>query len=118
MHKNDSVRLRHMLDAARNAVMLTRGRTRPELDAELTLSLSLVRLLEIIGEAARAVTLELREEHAEIPWPKITSMRNRLIHGYWNVNLDVVWETVQDDLPSLIARLETILQQEPEATCQ
>ena len=83
------------------------------MDAELTLNLSLVRLLEIVGEAARAVTPEFRAEHPEILWPKVMSMRNRLIHGYWNVNLDIVWETVQDDLPLLIARLERLLNEEP-----
>ena len=71
------------------------------------LNLSLVRLLEIIGEAARGISPELREAHPEIEWQKLTGMRDRLIHGYFDVNLDVVWRTVREDLPGLLERLET-----------
>jgi uncharacterized protein with HEPN domain len=73
------------------------------------LSLSLVRLLEIIGEASRGISEEIRLAHPEIAWKKMTGMRDRLIHGYFDVNLDVVWETVTQDLPPLIAQLEKLL---------
>ena len=73
------------------------------------LSLALVRLLEIIGEAAKGVSEELRQQYPEIPWKQIAGTRDRLIHGYFDVDLDIIWSIVADDLPILIAGLEMIL---------
>jgi uncharacterized protein with HEPN domain len=98
-----------MLDAAREAVAFADGCTREDLDAGRMLSLSLVRLLEIIGEAARGVSAQFREAHPDLPWKSMTGMRDRLIHGYFDVNLDVVWQTVTEDLPLLIAQLGKIV---------
>jgi uncharacterized protein with HEPN domain len=107
--KNDLVRLRHVLDAAREAMAFTRGNSRADLDSDRKPCLSLVRLLEIIGEAARGVSSVCQEAHPGIPWSKMIGMRDRLIHGYFDVNLDVVWNTVSQDLPSLVANLENVL---------
>src|SRR4030042_1350508 len=112
MDKNDETRLRHILDAVREAVAFSEGRSRSDLDKNRMLSLSLVRLLEIIGEASRGISEEIRLAHLEIAWKKMTGMRDRLIHGYFDVNLDVVWETVTQDLPPLIAQLEKLLASE------
>jgi len=109
MPKDDPVRLRHVLDAAREAVAFSQGRLREDLDTDRMLNLSLVRLLEVVGEAARGVSSIFREAHPEIAWKKMAGMRDRLIHGYYEVNLDVVWETVTEDLPPLIAQLEKIV---------
>jgi len=109
MLKSDLVRLRHILDAAREAIDFCHGRDREELHGNRMLSLSLVRLLEIIGEAARGVSEECRRDHPHIAWKSMGGMRNRLIHGYFDVNLEIVWETVTKDLPPLLARLEAIL---------
>jgi uncharacterized protein with HEPN domain len=73
------------------------------------LSLSLVRLLEIIGEAARGISGPFRTAHPEVAWNKMVGMRDRLIHGYFDVNLDIVWETTAQDLPDLIAQVERIV---------
>lgn len=73
------------------------------------LSLALIRLLEIIGQAAKGVSLEYRMNHPNIAWKNMTGMRDRLIHGYFDVDLDIVWETVTKDLPPLIAQLEPLL---------
>jgi len=73
-----------------------------------------MRPLEIIGEAARRVSQETRDAHAEIPWEQMIGMRNRLIHEYFRVNLATVWETVQNDLPSLIALVEPLVPPENE----
>jgi uncharacterized protein with HEPN domain len=73
------------------------------------LSLSLVRLLEIIGEAARGISQEFRDAYPDIAWKNMVGMRDRLIHGYFDVDLDVVWETVIEDLPPLITHLEKII---------
>ena len=112
MLKDDLVRLRHILDAAQKAVAFTRGRVQNELSSDEMLSLSLVRLLEVIGEAAKALSPELYAAHPHIPWKKMSGMRDRLIHGYFDVNLDVVWETVTEDLPPLIAALEQLVSKE------
>ena len=104
-HKSD-LRLRHMLDHAKEAVAMARGRTRAELDRDRQLNLSLVRLLEIVGEAAGRVSAEERTRHPDVPWPEIVGLRNRLIHGYDSVDFDILWQIVSDDLPPLIAALE------------
>lgn len=74
--------IHHMLSHAREAVSFAEGRSRADLDADRLLNLALVRLLEIIGEAAGRVSAEMRAEHPEIPWPQIIGLRNRLTHGY------------------------------------
>ena len=109
MPSSDRVRLNHMLDAAREAVGFSENRSREDLDRDRMLCLSLVHLLEILGEAARGVSAEFRASHAEIPWRSIAGMRDRLVHGYYDVNLDIVWETVTEDLPPLVAQLEKYL---------
>jgi uncharacterized protein with HEPN domain len=73
------------------------------------LNLSLVRLLEIIGEASAGVSEEFKESHSSIPWHQMTAMRNRLIHGYFDINMDVVWQTIKNDLPPLIDKLNSIV---------
>lgn len=116
MRKADHVRLRHMLDAAREAISFSQGRTRSDLNSDRMLALALVKSIEIIGEAAARVTRTCQAAQPEIPWPNIIGMRNRLIHGYFDIDLDRVWDTVTDDLPPLIAALERIgLDEEPEA---
>jgi uncharacterized protein with HEPN domain len=107
------IRLRHMLDHAREARDMAQGRTRADLDSDRMLNLALVRLLEIVGEAAARVSDEERARYPAIPWPEIVGPRNRLIHGYDTVDLDILWQIVQTDLPPLIAALEGIL---PNAT--
>jgi uncharacterized protein with HEPN domain len=110
MLRTDKVRIRHILDASKEAVEFAKGRSRAELDSDRKLNLSLVRLLEVIGEAARGLSDELRTQHPELPWKKMVGMRDRLIHGYYDVDLDVVWETVAENLPGLIVQLKDILQ--------
>ncbi len=106
---NDGVRHHHMLDAARKAVAFTQGRARADLDADEVLALALVRLLEILGEAAKGVSADCRRKHPRIPWKHIAGTRDRLIHGYFDVDLDVVWAIISSDLPPLIAELEELI---------
>ncbi len=108
MHKDDTVRVRHMLDAAKEALSFVRGKQRNDLDADRQLVLSLIRLIEVTGEAAAQVTVEFQTAHPDVPWAVIVGMRNRLIHAYFDVDLDRVWDTVKDDLPALIAQLEKV----------
>lgn len=106
---DDSDRLRHMFDCARTAVEFCAGKTRGDLDGDNMLVLALARLLEIIGEAATRVSPEFRDQHLAIEWQSIIAARNRLIHGYADVDLDIVWNIVTEDLPRLIANLEKLL---------
>jgi len=102
-----------MLDAARKAQRLIAGRRRDDLDEDEQLSLALQRLIEIIGEAAKKVSGETRTLATSIEWAAITGMRDRLIHAYFDVNLNLVWDTVTEDLPPLMAALESLLTTEP-----
>ncbi len=114
MRKDDLIRLRYMLDAAREASQFARDKSRSSLESNRMLTLSIVKDLEIIGEAASKMTNETREEFPQIPWQNIISMRNRLIHAYFDINLDIVWKTVVEDLPPLIGELEKIAPPEDE----
>ena len=109
MRRDDLVRLRHMLDSARDALAFTTGRSRADLDADRMLALSVVKCIEIVGEAASRVLPDTRERIPGIPWQDIIGMRNRLIHAYYDIDLDRVWDTVVDDLPALVAELESAL---------
>ena len=109
MYVDDAVRLRHMLDAAREAIAFVGDRDRDSLDHDRMLTLSLVKSIEIVGEAACRVSRECQERNSEIPWASIIAMRNRLIHGYFDSDLDRVWDTITTDLPPLIARLEAVV---------
>lgn len=109
MRKNDLVRLRHMLDAAEEAMGFARGRKRSDLDQDRQFVLALVKDIEIIGEAAYQTSDETRTKLSDIPWDDIIGMRHRLVHAYFDINLDTLWETVQNDLPPLVERLRAYL---------
>ncbi len=106
---NDRVRLKHMIDAADEALEFIRGRNRDELNNNRMLVHALVRLLEIIGEAATGLSEEFRGEYPSVQWNQITGMRNRLIHGYFDINLDIVWQTLIEDIPVLKDQLLQIM---------
>jgi len=106
---DDLVRLQHMLEAAHAAIEFIQGETRESLDKDRKLVFALVRAIEIIGEAASKVSQEFRDNHPQIPWKVIVGMRNWVIHAYFNVNLDIVWDTATKNLPILIAELEKLI---------
>ncbi len=105
MHVNDEGRIEHIREAALEARELMCDATRSDLNTDRKLSLAVVRLLEIIGEAANGISTDYQQAHPELPWNGMVSMRNRLIHGYFDVNLDIVWKTIQEDLPFLLEKL-------------
>ena len=82
------------------------------MDTDRQFNLSLVRLLEIVGEAAARVSPTNQARYAVIPWPEVVGLRNRLIHGYDNVDFDILWDIIQYDLPALIHELQKILTEE------
>ena len=89
-----------------------RGRTRGELEDDRQLVLALVKAIEIVGEAATQVSEPARRRLPDMPWERIVGMRNRLVHAYFDINLDIVWRTVKEDLPELMALVEEALQPE------
>ena len=103
-----------MLDHAREAAEMARGRRRSDLDTDLRLNLSLVRLLEIIGEAAGQLPESLRAGSPHIEWRKIVGMRNLLIHAYFGVNVRIVWDVVQTKLAPLAAACRRLSAQPPD----
>lgn len=109
MSNRDRRRLQDMHDAARKALSFAEGRSRQDLDSDEMLALALVRLRKIVGEAAKYVPDEIKVDHPEIQWREIAATRNRLIHGYFSVDLDIVWAIVHNDLPPLLDQLETII---------
>ena len=113
LSEKDGVRLRHMLDYSREAVELVTGRIRADLDTDRLLELALVRLIELVGEAAARISPSTRDQYPQIPWSLIVSMRNRLIHGYDSIDHDVLWDTLTDDLPTLVADLQRIVFSQP-----
>jgi len=110
MSKHDpELSLRQILAYAREAVEISTGKTRQDLDSERLFNLALTRLLEMLGEAANRVPEDIRSKYPDLPWIQMIAARNRLIHGYDSVDFDILWAIIQNDLPNLIIRLEDIL---------
>ena len=112
MYKDDNIRLQHMLDAAHEAVGFLSNRTRGDLGSDRQLILALVKAVEIIGEAAYRTSKVTQTQAANVPWEDIVGMRHRLVHAYFDIDLDILWKTVQEDLPPLIVALEAHLRQD------
>ena len=100
--RDDHTRLLHIRDHLAEAVSLVEGKTRPDLDADRLLNLSLVRLLEIAAQSADRVSDEAKAAMPGIPWADIAGLRDRLLHGYDTVDLDILWHIVHADLPPLV----------------
>jgi uncharacterized protein with HEPN domain len=109
MNEPDLVRLRHMLDAAKTAASFAAGKTRENLEDDLMLAFALVRAIEIVGEAAARIDKAEQQNYPQIPWKAITGMRNKIVHDYFDIDYDVVWDTVQLRIPELITQLEKIV---------
>jgi uncharacterized protein with HEPN domain len=110
MLPDDLIRVTHMLEAARKALSFVVGKERSDLDHDDMLAFALIKALEIIGEAAVNMSDEFRKSHPEIPWTKIAGMRHRLVHAYFDVNFDILWLAMRDDLPPLTNVLERIIE--------
>ena len=98
-----------MLIHARKAIKFASGLTYEEFTQSELHKNAILKSIEIIGEAASHVSPETRDAHSGIPWHEIIGMRNRLVHGYFEVNFIRVWDTVTQDLPALIAQLEPLV---------
>lgn len=103
-----------MLEAAEKAAALAKGRSRANLDQDEIFQLAAIRLIEIIGEAANNVSEQTRKTNVQVPWIPIIGARNHLIHGYFDIDKDRLWEILQNDLPILIKNLKEILKKLPD----
>lgn len=108
MRAEDLVRVRHMIEAAENAMQFVAGRQRADLATDRMLQFALVRAIEIVGEAATKVSDETRSAHAAIPWRSIIGMRNRLVHAYFEVDADILWVAATVEIPTLLVQLQAL----------
>lgn len=111
MQPEDRVRILHILDACETVSRFITGHTRKDLDDDDLLLFALTRAIEIIGEAASRVTESTRRSTPTIPWLEMSSMRNRLIHAYFEVDRDVLWQTAIEDVPSLARELASVVEE-------
>jgi uncharacterized protein with HEPN domain len=106
---DDRLPMLQMLEHAREAISHVSMRRREDLDADRLLRLALERLVEIVGEAANRVSAATQQRFVKVPWREAVSMRHRVSHGYDTVDYDLLWDTIRDDFPPLIAALEDAL---------
>lgn len=102
---DDRIRIRHMRDAVDRALRYIEGSSRQALDDDEMLRLAITKLVEIVGEAAKQVSEPTRNAHPSVPWSAAARMRDRLIHHYFDVDLDVLWATITEDFPPLLDAL-------------
>ncbi len=109
MNAPDRVRLQHMLDAAREVVEFAQGTTLADFQTNPMRLRAVMMSISILGEAATRVSEDFKIAHPEILWPQIGGMRNRLIHAYFDVDVERVWLTATQDIPRILPLLENLL---------
>ncbi|MDD4652060.1 MAG: DUF86 domain-containing protein [Methanothrix sp.] len=110
MKKDDSVYLRHIMDAFMQIEHYTDGVSHEEFMKDNLIQDGVIRQLEVMGEAARNLSDDLRGDYPHIPWRQMIGLRNRMIHAYFNVNLEIIWEIVQGDIPNLKRETKRVLE--------
>jgi len=103
--------VRDMLDASTKAIQFVKEVDFGAFSKNEEKVFAVIRALEVIGEAAKNIPKSMRERYVDIPWEEIIGMRNKVIHGYFGVDLKVIWKTIHEDLPPLKANLEKILEE-------
>lgn len=111
MRRDDRVRVLHMIEAILAATEFVSGKEPADLDTDRMLLFALVRAVEVIGEAASKVSSEFRAYAPEIPWALIVSMRNRLIHAYFEIDREILWKTATVELKALLPKLQSLVEQ-------
>ena len=110
----DRLYLLHMRDAGKIAIEIAKSQQRSRLDTDLLFQLGLVKAVELMGEAAYHLSDEIKVENPQIAWRSIINMRHVLVHHYWDFDADVVWDAVQNEIPSLIPQLQLLIDLEDE----
>jgi len=114
MPRDDEARLLDMLLAARDAQDFVSGLSREQFVADKRTHSAVCLKLETLGEAARAVTPDLKAAHPQIPWASLAGLRNRIVHEYFRLDLSIVWQIVQTELPVLMAQIEPLVPPPPD----
>jgi len=109
MQAEDRIRLRHIIEEAHEACNFVKGYSFEDFVKDGKTVRAVVRSIEVIGEATSKISGELKNIHKEVPWDKIIGMRNRLIHVYFDINYDIVWQTIQKNIPELIEIIQKLL---------
>ncbi len=110
--KDDSVFIRHILDCINAVKEFSKGLSKEELITNRLKQSAIVREIEVIGEAVKNISEDLKEKHPEIAWAKIARTRDKMIHHYFGIDLDTVWGIVTEDIPVLEKQIKSIKQQE------
>ncbi len=100
-----------MLDGMNKAELLLEGVSYSQFESDFRINFALVRSLEIIGEAAKRLPEQVRQKYPDIPWKGMAGMRDRIIHGYDNVDLQLVWDVVKRDIPQIKPKIELMLKE-------
>lgn len=108
MENRDLIRFQHMFDSANAILDFINGKTRKHLSTDRMFSNAIIRELEVLGEAAN-ISKKTQKLFPELPWKQIIGMRNTLIHAYFDVDYDIIWETVNNDLPLFYRQLKKII---------
>jgi uncharacterized protein with HEPN domain len=109
MPRDDRSTLEQMLDTAARLRGLARARTRRGLESDEIGQLALLHLIQRLGEGASRLSADFRAEHPEFPWAEMIGMRNRIVHGYDDLDPDIVWRVSSEDIEPVIAALERAL---------
>ena len=109
MHNDDKTRIIHMIESAQSAQEFIADKSFADLRENKQLAFAVIRALEILGEAAAQTSKELRDSYPDIQWRDIISMRNKLIHAYFDINYEIVWSAMKEDIPQLLSQLQKIL---------
>lgn len=107
--RRDETLLLDMLIAARKISRFADGLNRETLETNEMAASAIMREFQVLGEAARVLSDEGKKNYSQIPWNVISGMRNRLIHEYFNIDFDILWETIRNGIPSLTTQLEAVV---------
>lgn len=109
MKKDDNVYLKHILDAIERIQTYVKGKDKEKFMKEDLIQDGVIRQIEIIGEASKNLSKEFRKQYPEVPWKDISGMRDKLIHSYFGVDLEAVWETVNKDIPKVKTKIKEMI---------
>jgi len=112
MKKEPLIFLNHILESIKNIEEYSQGLTKEKLTKNIKIQDAIIRRIEIIGEATKNLPKEILKKYEQVEWNKVIRTRDKLIHGYFGVDLDIVWKIVKKDMPKLKEQIQNILKEE------